>query len=294
MTRPTTTQSNGAPKSKRKGKAHNYQSTNRWNGGVTDGTLKGVIVSSGKKKAPQYNLLIKRLVLYCGEQGYWYLPEVIRTLKDKPPDDNDFKEPDPDSEQWKVETEVPIRNGDGSVVMVDGIVQKEKQMVKCELKCKIGMAKWLERYKAKMLANQVFEQNKEAVLNVILATIHPAVIQQMESIEEYEEIKKKKDLVGSLRILKEICFTDRDGGLTFRPMSSLCWCEHSITHKQNSHSEAEYKDNVRIFFESLKSQTGKFPFGIASLLTIIKEQPDGEGTKPSGVMNWKDITSNQA
>lgn len=44
----------------------------------------------------------------------------------------------------------------------------------------------------------------------------------------------------------------------------------------------------------MKSQTGKFPFGIALLLTIIKEQPDGEGTKPSGVMNWKDMTNDQA
>ena len=184
---------------------------------MTDGTLKGVIVGSGKKKTPQYNVLIKKLVLYCGEQGYRYLLEVILTLKDKPPDDIDFNEPVPDSDQWIVDTFVPIRNGDGSVVIVDGKVQKEKQMVENELKSKLGMAKWLKKYKAKMLTNQVIE-----------------------------------------------------------------------------HSEAAYKDNVRIFFESLKSQTGKFPFGIASLLTIIKKQPDGEGTKPSDVMNWKDITSNQA
>lgn len=27
---------------------------------------------------------------------------------------------------------------------------------------------------------------------------------------------------------------------------------------------------------------------------IIKEQPDSEGTKPSGVMNWKNMTHDQA
>ena len=42
------------------------------------GTLKGVIVGSGKKKAPQYNVLIKKLVLYCGEQGYQYFQKSYK------------------------------------------------------------------------------------------------------------------------------------------------------------------------------------------------------------------------
>ena len=85
-------------------------------------------------------------------------------------------------------------------MVVDRKVQKEKQMFEDVLKSKLGMAKWSKRYEAKLKAGGVFEQNKESVLNVALATIHPAVIQQMKSIKEYEEIEKKKDLVGTLRI----------------------------------------------------------------------------------------------
>lgn len=255
---------------------------------MTGGTLKGEIVSSGKKKTSQYKVLIKKLVLYCGEQGYRCLPEVIQTLKDKPPNDINFNKPDPNSEQWIVKTFVPIHNGDGSVVTVDGRVQKEKQMVEDELKNKLRMAKWSDIYKTKMLVNGVSVQNKEAVLHIRLAAIHQAVVQQMENIEEYKEVEKKNDLVGTLCILKEICFMDQDGGLTFRPMSSLRRCEQGAYYKQHSLPKTSCKDNVQIFFDLLKLQTRKFPFGIVLLLTIIKEQPDSEGTKPSGVMKQPD------
>lgn len=99
MIRPATTQSNGSPKSKQKpeGKGHKQQSTNGWTGGVTKDTLRGAIISNGKKKAPQFNILMKKLILYCGEQGYQYLPEIIHTLTDKPPDNKDVNKPDPDT-----------------------------------------------------------------------------------------------------------------------------------------------------------------------------------------------------
>ena len=100
-------------------------------------------------------------------------------------------------------------------MIVDGKIQKEKQMVEDIGKSKVGMAKWLKRYKAKLKAGGVFEQNKELVLSVTLSTILPVVIQQMKSIKEYKQIEKKKDLIGTLHILKEICFADWDGGLTF-------------------------------------------------------------------------------
>lgn len=125
------------------GEAHYQQSTIRWNGGVTNETLKGVIAGSGK--------------------GCRYLPEVIHTLKDKPHDNTNFNKPDSDSDQWIVKTFVPIRNENGSVVVVDGKVQKEEQMVEDELESKLGMAKWSNIYKTKMLVIGVFVQNKEAV-----------------------------------------------------------------------------------------------------------------------------------
>ena len=39
-------------------------------------------------------------------------------------------------------------------------------------------------------------------------------------------------------------------------------------------------------YQSLKSQTGKFPYGTASLVTIIRNQPDISSTKPTVVTKW--------
>ena len=182
---------------------------------MTEGTSKGAIISNGKKKAPQYNALIEKLILYYGKQGYQYLLEVIRTLKDKPPDNNDFNEPDPNTTQWKEEKLVPILNGNGSVLAVNDVVQKEKQMVVDNAKREVGMAKWSKKHKANLKAGEVFVQNKESVLSVMLSNLHPVIVQRMKSIKEYKQIEKKKDLIGTLCILKEICFADWDGRHTF-------------------------------------------------------------------------------
>ena len=155
MTTPTTTQSNGSPnkrKQKKKGKGYRHQSSKAWTGGVTKGTLKGAIIGNGRHKAPQFNELIRKLVLYCGKQGYQYLPEIIRTLKDKPPSDEEFNKPNPDTMQWKVEKLVPILDGNGCVVMQNNVILKEKQMVLDEAKQTFGLAKWSTNYDAKQEA----------------------------------------------------------------------------------------------------------------------------------------------
>ena len=152
MTSPTTTQSNGSPnkqKQKDKEKGYQYQNAKAWTGGVTKGTLKGAIIGNGRHKAPKFNELIRKLVLYCDKQGYRYLPEIIQTLTNEAPNDEEFKKPDPNTTQWKVEKLMPILDGNGFVVMVNNVIQKEKQMVLDEAKRTIGMAKWSKNYKAK-------------------------------------------------------------------------------------------------------------------------------------------------
>ena len=60
MTNPTTTQFSGVPNTKqqnnKKGKGNKYQATKGWMGGMTKGTLKGVVISNGKDKAELHSL----------------------------------------------------------------------------------------------------------------------------------------------------------------------------------------------------------------------------------------------
>ena len=77
-------------------------------------------------------------------------------------------------------------------------------------------------------------------------------------------------------------------------MTCLGQCNHSLNFKQFQLSDAAYKENFCTFYEALKLQTGKLPFGTKSLVNTIREQPDSEGTKPSGVTNWKDLKNDGA
>ena len=51
----------------------------------------------------------------------------------------------------------------------------------------------------------------------------------MKSIKEYKQVEKKKDLIRTLLLLKDICFADRNGGLTFQPMTSLEQYQQGLT-----------------------------------------------------------------
>ena len=151
--------------------------------------------------------------------------------------------------QWKVEKLVPILDGNGCVVMLNNVIQKEKQMVLDEAERLSGMAQWSSNYKAKQEAGQVFVKNKESMLDVMLSNIHPMAVQQMKGIKEYEQVEKKKDLIGTLRILKDICFADQNGGLSFQPMVCLGQCNHILNFKQFQLSDAAYKENVCTFMK---------------------------------------------
>ena len=233
MTSPTATQSNGSTnlKQKKKGKVYRYQSTKAWTGGMTKGTLKGEIIDNGRHKEPQFNELIRKLILYCGKQGYQYLPEIIRTLTDKPPIYEEFNNPNPNTTQWKIEKLVTILDKNGCVVIVNNVIQKEKKMVLDEAKHMIGMAKWSKSYEAKQEAGQVFVKNKELILDVMFLNLHPMVVQKMKGIKEYKQVEKKKDLIGTLHILKDICFADWNGRLTFQLMTCLGQCNYSLNFK---------------------------------------------------------------
>ena len=72
----------------------------------------------------------------------------------------------------------------------------------------------------------MFVKQKQATLQVILSNVHPAIVQQMKSIKDYKQVeKKKKDLIRDLLILKDFCFVDRNGGLTFQLVTSLGQCQ---------------------------------------------------------------------
>ena len=63
---------------------------------------------------------------------------------------------------------VPILDGNSCAIIVDKVVQMEKKMISNEAKEKVGMAKWLKKYDAKLEDSRLFMKHKQVILQVIL------------------------------------------------------------------------------------------------------------------------------
>ena len=97
-----------------------------------------------------------------------------------------------------------------------------------------------------------------------------------------------------LLLLRDVFFLGRDEGLTFHPMTCLERCKQTVRLEQNDAPHGSFKEELKNRFQSLKTHAGKFPLGTTSLTTVVRDQDDNTGTKPSGVTSWKKITSEQA
>ena len=128
------------------------------------------------------------------------------------------------------------------------------------------MAKWSKKYEIKLDDSQLFIKHKQITLQVILLNVQLVVVQQMKSIKEYKQVEKYKDLNGTLLILKDICFADRNRGFTFQLMNSLGQCKQGLTLKQLKTNNSFYIENVQRDYQPFKFQTGKFLYGTASLV----------------------------
>ena len=87
---------------------------------------------------------------------------------------------------------VPLLDGKDFTVIVDKVVQKEKKIVLNKGKYKVGMEKWSKKYNAKLEEDYLlFVNNKQKALQVILPNVNHAIVQQINTIKEYKQVKKK-------------------------------------------------------------------------------------------------------
>ena len=150
-------------------------------------------------------------------------------------------------------------------------------------KKRFGMGDWSKQYNTKCKDLQKFNDNKKTLLKMLLATL-------LFLRDIYKQVEKDQDLIKTLLLLRDVCFSGRYGGLTFHPMTCLEQCKQTVRLEQNGAPHECFKEELKNQFESLKAHTGKFPLGTTSLTTIIRDQDDDTGTKPRGVTSWKKIT----
>ena len=86
----------------------------------------------------------------------------------------------------------------------------------------------------------------------------------MQSLDEYKQIKKDQDSIGTMRIIPDVYYANKDGGLMFKPYMTL------ILEKNKSGSD--FKEDVKVNFESCLLVVERYPYGACSLMTLLCEE----------------------
>ena len=112
-----------------------------------------------------------------------------------------------------------------------------------------------------------------------MGQVDPSVKEQLNALDEYKLIKKDNDLIKTMKCLQNICYANKDGALTFEQYSNLELKTKHLNFRMKQHqSGSDFKELVKINYQSSLSVSGLFPFGIASMKTVSEE--DGK--------TWKD------
>ena len=99
------------------------------------------------------------------------------------------------------------RNGNEVLSQVMVVTNAEDYEIAKELQKQKTIIKEDERQK--------FVKDKELLLGIILGQVDPAIKQHLNNLPEYEQIKEDHDLIGTMKCLQNICYTNKDGEVTY-------------------------------------------------------------------------------
>ena len=105
-----------------------------------------------------------------------------------------------------------------------------------------------------------------------MGQVDPSVKQQLNTLDEYKMIKKDNDLIKTMKCLRNICYANKDGGLTFKPYSNLELKTKHLNFRMEQHqSGSDFKELVKVNYQDSISVGGLFPYWTASITTNLKE-----------------------
>ena len=104
-----------------------------------------------------------------------------------------------------------------------------------------------------------------------MGQVDPSVKQQLNTLDEYKLIKKKNDLIKTMKCLQNICYANKDGGLTFKPYANLELKTKHLNFGMKQHqSGSDFKELVKVNYQARLSVGGLFPFDTAAIKTTLK------------------------
>ena len=150
-----------------------------------------------------------------------HVAECLENLEDKP--DTFFQAAKVDLTNCVSLVKVPMTNINGSAMKdVNGNpVITEVQTITDTSAYETTAELRKHRTRKKEDKRQKFTQDKLLLHGIIMGQVDPSVKQQLNTLDEYKLIKKYNNLIKTMKCLQNICYANKDGGLTFEPYTNL-------------------------------------------------------------------------
>ena len=139
---------------------------------------------------------------------------------------------------------------------------------------KFKIAKDLRKHKTRKKEDkrQKFIKDKLLLHGIIMGQVDPSFRQHFNNLDEYKLIKEDNNLIKTMKCLQNICYANKDGGLTFKPYSNLeLKMKHLCFRMKEHQSGSDFKELVKVNYQASLSVSGLFPFGTDSIKTNLKE-----------------------
>ena len=193
-------------------------------GAIQSGSLKGLTISSDGNRSTQYKILKDALPVYCAEQSFAGVGEIVRTQKEW--DEATFYPTPPDDTKKatfskKYNTVLCVsRTGTGTNV-VDTPVMGDKWVVFDETIQKVVMGKYERKIREKEKEWYRCVQHKKLLIDAVWGQLDDATQAQMELAPDYLKHREDGDIADFLNSLRDICNGSDDGGLSFLPFKTV-------------------------------------------------------------------------
>ena len=92
----------------------------------------------------------------------------------------------------------------------------------------------------------------------------------MEGLPEYKQVKQDKDFISIMKILQNVCYANKDGGVTLRPIMNILLAKKYVNYiMENNKSWSDFRDDVKMNYETWVWIAGQFPYAMCSLMTVL-------------------------
>ena len=119
---------------------------------------------------------------------------------------------------------------------------------------------------------QKFIKDKELLIGLILGKLDPTIKQQLNSLPEYAQVKNDQDIIGTIKCLCNICYANKDGGMTFKPYSNMKLKKKNVSLIMKvNRTGCDYKEDIKVNYESSLSVACRFLHGTCSLMKLLEE-----------------------